>query len=270
MKKWSLLITLLFVVCTQQPQDVVVKVNGSYLTKSDFESYIPADNIRQLPDARLKEFCENWVDQEVLYLEAKKLKIDAEDSIRLVIDEYRKNLLAMDLVRRKFAGTSVEAVEVRDYFNKHEAEFLYAVKLGQIVLASQEAADMTLEEIKAGADFYKLARERSLTRLENPDDPKVITDYLPRGTIADFSIEEKIFKMDRGELSEVIPYLQGTFLIVKMIDKKKIKAKADFSQYSGAIYNYLLSNKYQAFVEEYVDSLKQQYTVDIDLSVLKE
>lgn len=261
---------LLIVACTQQPQDVVIKINGSYLTKSDFENYIPAENIRQLPDERLKEFCENWVDQEVLYLEAMKQELHKEDSIRLVIDEYKKNLLAMDLVRRKFAGTTVEASEVREYFTKHESEFLYAVKLGQIVLASLDAAEMTREEIKAGADFYKLAKERSLTRLENPDDPKVITDYLPRGTIADFAIEEKIFKMQRGELSEVIPYLQGTYLIVKMIDKKKIKTKADFSQYSGAIYNYLLSNKYQSFVEQYVDSLKQQYTVDIDLSVLKE
>ena len=103
----------------------------------------------------------------------------------------------------------------------------------------------------------------------SPDDPKIITDYLPRGTIADFAIEETIFSMKPGEMSEVIPYLQGTYLIVKLIDKKKMKAKVDYDQYSSVIYNYLLQKKYQDFLTQYVDSLKNHYKITIDLAPLK-
>jgi len=260
----------LFFFCAQQAEDVLVRVDGSVLTKADFEKYITEADYSKVPEEQIRQFCEKWADQEILYLEAKKQGIDKEDSIRLVLKEYEKNLLAMDLVRREFSGTTVDENEIKAYFNEHEKEFLYAVKLGQIVLPDIETARMTLQEIKAGADFFKLAKERSLTRFENPEDPKVVTDYLPRGTLGDFGIEETIFNMKRGEISDVIPYVQGTYLLVKMIDKKKMKSKADYDAYKGAIYNYLLAKKYQDFLSHYVDSLKTQYKVTIDLSVLKE
>lgn len=264
-----LLIIMLIISCTQQTKDVLVRVDGSALTKTEFENYIQESEYKKLPEERIKEFCQNWAEQEILYLEAEKQGIDKEDSIRLVLEEYKKNLLAMSLVRREFGESSVSETEIREYFEKHKNEFLYAVKLGQIVLPSFEAAKTTLEEIKAGADFFKLARERSLTRYENPKDPKIVTDYLPRGTIADFAIEEIIFSMELGEISDVIPYIQGTYLIVKVIDKKKMKARVNYDEYSASIYNYLLSRKYQDFLIHYVDSLKTQYKITIDLSPLK-
>jgi len=269
MKKAILLAFMLLSIFCQQEKGVIVRVNGSVLTLEQFENYIPATEYSQLPDEQLNEFCNNWADQEVLYLEAKKQGMDQIDSIKLVLDEYRKNLLAMELVRRSFSGTTVTDTEIRTYFEQHKDEFLYAVKLAQIVLPNQESAVTTLQEIKAGADFYKLAKERSLTRYENPDDPKVVTDYLYRGTIGDFGIEEVIFAMKPGDVSNVIPYVQGTFLIVKMVDKRKTFAQADYNKYSSAIYNYLMSKKYQNFLTAYVDSLGNQYKIEIDLSVLK-
>jgi peptidyl-prolyl cis-trans isomerase C len=238
------------------------------LTKAEFEKYIPEAEYEKLPVEQIREFCQNWAEQEIVYLEAKKQGIDKEDSIQAVLDDYKKQLLTMGLVRREFGGTSVSESEVREYFETHKDEFLYAVRLGQIVLPSYEAAQTTLEEIRAGADFIKLAKERSLTRYEDPNDPRVITDYLPRGMIADFGIEEQIYAMKPGEVSDVIPYLQGTYLIVKLIDKKKMKATADFEQYKTGIHNYLLSKKYQDFLKVYVDSLKNIYKIQIDLSPL--
>ena len=78
-----------------------------------------------------------------------------------------------------------------------------------------------------------------------------------------------IFKMMPGEVSNVIPYLQGTFLIVKMIDKKKMYSKVDYSTYSSQIYNYLMSRKYQEFLKSYVDSLKTKYKITTDLAPLR-
>lgn len=264
-----LILPLLIISCAEKKEDALVRVDGSVLTKTEFEKYIPASEYRRLSDARLEEFFKNWAEQEVLFLEAQKQGIDKEDSIRLVLDQYKKNLVAMELVRREFDGTSVTESEIIDYFDKHKNEFLYAVKLGQIVFSNYDLAKRTLEEIKAGADFFKLARDRSLTRFENPENPRVMTDYLQRGTFADFATEEVIFNMKPGELSAVIPYVQNTWLIVKMVDKKKVRAKTDYDEYRDAIYNHLLSKKYQDFLVQYVDSLKTHYTITIDLAPLK-
>ncbi len=268
MNKIILLILPLLILSCKEPQDVIVKVDGSTLTKEQFEKYIPATEYKKLTAGKLEEFCQNWADQEVLYLEAKKQGIDQEDSIKLVLDEYKKNLLAMDLVRREFGATTVSELEVRDYFDKHATEFLYAVKLAQIVLPNRESAQQTLDEIKAGANFLKLARERSLTRMENPDDPKVITDFLYRGTVSDYGTEEIIFNLKVGEVSEVIPYIQGTYLIVKLVDKRKVYAKADYDKYSSSIFNYLMQKKYQDFLGSYIDSLQSQYNIEIDVTPL--
>jgi len=268
MKKMILLTIPFLILSCQKPQNVIVKVDGSVLTKEQFEKYIPETEYKKLTADKLEEFCRNWVDQEVLYLEAKKQGLDQEDSIRLVLDEYKKNLLAMDLIRREFGATTVSELEVRDYFDKHNTEFLYAVKLAQIVLPSREVAQQTLEEIKAGANFLKLARERSLTRMEDPDNPKVITDFLYRGTVSDYGTEEIIFNLKVGEVSEVIPYIQGTYLIVKLVDKRKVYAKTDYDKYSSSIFNYLMQKKYQDFLNSYIDTLKNQYKIEIDITPL--
>ncbi len=264
-----LIVPLIIISCAEKKEDVLVKVDGSTLTKTEFEKYIPPSEYKRLSEARLEEFFDTWAEQEILYLEAKKQNIDKEDSVRLVLDQYKKNLLATELVRREFEGTSVAETEIIDYFDKHKDEFLYAVKLGQIVFSNFDRAMRTLEEIKAGADFFKLARDRSLTRFENPENPRVMTDYLQRGTFADFATEEIIFNMKPGEVSNVIPYVQNTWLIVKMVDKKKIKAKAEYDEYRDAIYNHLLSKKYQDFLVQYVDSLKTHYAITVDLAPLK-
>ncbi len=261
---------LLLVGCGEQEKDVIVTVDGSKLTKAEFEQYVPELDYRQIGEDRIKAFLDDWVQQEILYLQAKKMGIQNEDSVRFVLEQYKKNFLAMELVRREFGATTVTEKEIRSYFDEHSEEFLYAVKLGQIVLPTRELAVRTSEEIKSGADFFKIARERSLTRYQDPENPRIITDYLPRGVIADFAIEEIIFGMKPGEVSEAIPYVQGTYLIVKMIDKRKIKARAELTdEVKGQIYNYLLASKYQGFLVSYVDSLKSSYKITTDLTPLQ-
>ncbi len=256
--------------CAKKEKNVLVRVDGSSLTLEEFQKYIPESEYKNLPEQTITEILNNWANQEILYLEAKKQGIDKEDSVRLLIEQYTKNLMAMALIRRSFGQTTVSDQEIMSYFTSHQEEFMYAVKLAQIVLPSYEAAMVAYNEIKAGADFMKIAQERSLTRIENPENPRIITEYLPRGRIGDFATEEIIFNLKINEVSEPISYIQGTYLIVKMIDKKKIVSKVDLNdELKGQIYNYLISKKYQEFFQKFLDSLKTRYKVTTDLEPLK-
>lgn len=264
------MLTLGITTCAKKETDVLIRMDGSTLTLEEFKKYIPESEYKKLSDEETKEIFDEWINQEILYLEAKKRGIDKEDSIVLLLERYKKNLLAMALVRREFGETNIDENKILEYYNAHYDEFLYAVKLGQIVLPSYESAVATLAEIKAGADFFKIARERSLTRLENPENPRVISDYLPRGKLGDFSTEEAIFKMNIGEISDPIPHIQGTYLIVKLIDKKKIMSKVELTaELRAQIYNYLLSKAYQQFLTQLIDSLKANYKITTDLGPLK-
>lgn len=256
--------------CAKKEKNVLVRVDGSALSLEEFQKYIPESEYKNLPEETINEILDNWVNQEILYLEAKKRGIDNEDSVKMLVEQYTKNLMAMALIRRSFGATTVSEMEILNYFTAHQEEFTYAVKLAQIVLPSYESAMVSYNEILAGADFMKLAKERSLTRIENPENPKIITEYLPRGRIGDFATEEAIFSLKINEVSKPIPYIQGTYLIVKLIDKKKILAKAELNdELRGQIYNYLMSKKYQEFFQKFLDSLKTVYKVTIDIEPLK-
>ncbi|MCX7994587.1 MAG: peptidyl-prolyl cis-trans isomerase [candidate division WOR-3 bacterium] len=256
--------------CTKKEKNVLVRVDGSTLTLEEFQKYIPESEYKNLPEETITEILNNWANQEMLYLEAKKKGIDKEDSVVILIEQYTKNLMAMALIRRSFGTTTVSETEILNYFNAHQEEFTYAVKLAQIVLPSYESAMLTYNEIQSGADFMKIAKERTLARIENPENPRIITEYLPRGRIGDFSTEELIFKLKMNEVSQPIPYIQGTYLIVKLIDKKKIMPKAELNdELRGQIYNHLISKKYQEFLQKFIDSLKTVYKVTTDLTPLK-
>uniref|UniRef100_A0A7C6AFJ2 peptidylprolyl isomerase n=1 Tax=candidate division WOR-3 bacterium TaxID=2052148 RepID=A0A7C6AFJ2_UNCW3 len=258
------------IACAKKEKNVLVRVDGSTLTLEEFQKYIPESEYKNLPEETITEILNNWANQQILYLEARKRGIDKEDSVRLLIDQYTKNLMAMALIRRSFGNTTVSQSEILNYFTAHQEEFTYAVKLAQIVLPSYESAIVTYNEIKAGADFMKLAKERSLTRMENGENPRIVTEYLPRGRIGDFATEEVIFNLKMNEVSEPISYVQGTYLIVKLLDKKKILAKPELSdELKGQIYNYLISKKYQDFFQSFLDSLKTVYKVTTDLELLK-
>jgi|UniRef100_A0A7V3RHJ6 peptidyl-prolyl cis-trans isomerase C len=264
------LFALLNTFCAKKEKNVLVRVDGSTLTLEEFQKYIPESEYKNLSEGTITEILNNWANQEILYLEAKKRGIDKEDSVRMLIEQYTKNLMAMALIRRAFGSTTVNDAEIQEYFNKHQDEFLYAVKVAQIVLPSYEAAMVTYNEIMAGADFMQLAKERSLTRMEDPENPKIVTEYLPRGHIGNFATEEAIFNLKLNEVSQPIPYIQGTYLIVKLLDKKKVLSRAVLTdELKGQIYNYLISRKYQEFFEKFLDSLKTIYKVTTDLTPLK-
>ena len=115
MKRFTLLFVLLLLFnCAEQEKDVIATVNGSNLTKQEFEQYVPDVDYQQIGEDRIQSFLDDWVQQEILYLQAKKLGMHQEDSVKFVLEQYTKNFLAMELVRRAFGPTTVTEQEIRD------------------------------------------------------------------------------------------------------------------------------------------------------------
>jgi peptidyl-prolyl cis-trans isomerase C len=225
--KNSLLIALAllaFVSCPRKDGKAVARVDGSALTAEEVVLQIPADYRKMMTAADVENFLQSWAENEMLCLEARKRGIDREDSVKLLIDIYTKRILAEALKLREFNKITVTEDETRKYFEEHKDEFLHAVKVSQIVLASAEEAAKTLEEIKAGADFIKLAKTKSIVRDRNPTG---ITDYFTRGNYFP-EIEEIVFAMKVGEISPVMPAPDGSFLIIKLLERRRVKDSVDY------------------------------------------
>lgn len=256
MKKLIIISIILFGCAKKQDNSkVIARVDNIQLTANDFKKLYPENFIYQLSSNDLEKVLEEWANTQVLYLEAKKQKIDREDSIRLYLDVLKKTTLAQTLIMREVRKVSVTPVEAQAYFGKYKDNFLYAVKFLQIAVPTEADANQIMTEIKSGANFKKLAETRS----QRPIEPRFWkrTELPPR-------FGEKIYQLKPGEITGVVKEdISRNFLIGKLVEKKRIKSKVSFSEVSDYIYNILRFYKQSALYDSLTTAFKQKHTIEL-------
>lgn len=134
---------------------------------------------------------------------------DLEQDIRL-------NLLLEKLATK---DVHISEAEARAYYEDHEElyETPESVRLLQMILETPEEAEQALQELKDGADFSTLAKERSkdvLTAAKGGDLGLISLDdpFLP------LEILEAASALNPNQTSEVIP-LDDDFMIIRVVEK---------------------------------------------------
>jgi parvulin-like peptidyl-prolyl isomerase len=265
MKRYLLLMGIIglgLAACKKGKADkVVAEVGKTRLTTTEFNAQIPKEYSLS-PEQRV-DFLNKWVNSELLYQEAHRLGLEKNDTVKTRIRQLTKEYLVNEFIQREAQKVSVSKQEMFDYFNKYKNDFLYQVKIIQILLPDQLTAQRTLDEIKAGADFKKIAAERSLDRTTAQGQE---SNYFGRGT-GDPALEENIFSLKPGELSGVIPAPDG-FHLVKLIDKKQVKKDVAFEEETEYIYTVLYYQKSRRTVESLLAEAKKKQKVELHPELL--
>lgn len=233
---------------------IIARVGNSVLTDEELRRIIPPSLVQSVNPQMIVEL---WVRRELMYQEAKKRNLDKKDYIKQRLEELKKDLIAQALADEEASKVFVTNDEVRDYFSKHKDEFLYEIKISQIVLGNEIAANEVYEKLKKGADFKSLAKERSIDPMKGEE-----SKYLPRGTI-DPGLEEIIFNLSTGEFTKPIQTPDGAWRIIKVVDKKKVKEEAKLEDWEKYIRELLEIRKKQERIARFVDSLRTVYRVEI-------
>ncbi|MEA3308262.1 MAG: peptidylprolyl isomerase [Chloroflexota bacterium] len=95
------------------------------------------------------------------------------------------------------------------------------VNARHVLVATREEAEQLLTQIQAGADFATLARANSLdafTREQGGD-----LGYFPRGVLLSSEVEEAAFRLQPGQVSEVISSELG-YHILQVLDRVEDRA----------------------------------------------
>jgi parvulin-like peptidyl-prolyl isomerase len=256
-------LALLVAGCPSKPKgEVLARVNNEALTKDEFELLVPEGY--DVNQENLPEVLDKWVSNTLMYQEALKRKLDKNEETKASIKRLERDYLVNALLEEITGSASVSQAELMEYFNSHRDEFLYEVKIMRIVMADSLMAEKTLAEIQAGADFTALARERSQDMLlEGGQESR----YFARGVGdprmgGDPSVEEAIFALAPGRISNVIPSQEG-YQIVKLVDRKKVKetvALAEVREYIEAVLTY---RKNQDAVNRLLSSLREQAKIEL-------
>ncbi len=258
------LLAAVFSGCPPKPPagEVIARVNGDYLTREQFEALIPEGFV--VDRNNLPMILDKWVSNTLMYQEAVRRGIDKEEDVVTYLDRLRRDYLVNSLLEQITSTVSVSQSEMLEYYDAHKDEFAYEVKIMRIVLQDSLLAERTVAEIRDGADFGKLAAERSEDiLLEGGQESR----YFARGVGdprmgGDPDVEDAIFALDEGEVSGVISSQEG-YQIVKLVDKKKVKSEVSFGEVREYIEAVLAYRASQELVENTLSALRENANVEL-------
>jgi parvulin-like peptidyl-prolyl isomerase len=240
----------------------LASVNGDKLTGQELDSLSPEGF--QVTRENLPKILDKWVSNTLMYQEALRRGVDKEPQVQAHLKRLERDYLVNELLDRMTSSIKVGQDQLMQYFNQHKEEFSYEVKITRIVMADSMQAVQTAAELKAGADFQKLAKERSQDALlEAGQESRYFARNVgdPRNG-GDPGIVEAIFALSPGQVSGVVPSQEG-YQIIKLIDKKKVKADVTIADVKDDIEAILSYRRSQAMVDSVLTALRATAKVEL-------
>src|SRR5271170_2918806 len=235
---------------------VVARANGVDIHESDlaFAEEEIGGNMPAMPPEQKREYLITYLaDVVVLAQAAEAQKLDARDDIkrRLTFDHNRVLMEAMLADVGKAALTDEAMHKVYDDAAK-QVSSEQEVHARHILVATEDEAKAIAAQLKKGADFATLAKEKS-------KDPGAAEG----GDLGYFTKDQMVpefadvaFKLDKGQISDPV-HTQFGWHIIKVEDKR-VKPTPTFDQVKTQIQSYI-ARRAQA---ELVNKLRTAATVE--------
>jgi peptidyl-prolyl cis-trans isomerase SurA len=219
MKKITPLLVLLILfsgIVSSQKREVLITIDGTEITKAEFERIYRKNNQNLLEDSDIKspkEYLELYIDFKLKVVEAMNLKMDTGRAFREELAGYRKELAAPYLTDMNYDEALVRELYRRMTQEINASHILFLVDEN----ATQEQEEAVLQktqqvrnEILAGKDFHEAA-------LEYSEDPSAQSNRGNLGYFTAFQMvapfENAAFSIPAGTLSEPVRTSFGYHLI---------------------------------------------------------
>ena len=217
--------------CTppQSEERVVAFVNGKPITQTEFDhewAALPdATKARYEKEGGRQIFLKEFVDDEILLQEARKLGLDQSDAFRDRVRRYKEKLLKDELLKDRMK-TTVELTkeELDRYYEEHAGELLtpLKVRVAQMLLPNFPAAKDLETQVNRGGDFAKFAQRYSIdykTKAKGGD----LGPYRKGLVIPE--VDEAIKTLKPGMVSAPIKTEAGYYLVqITALDPEIIQA----------------------------------------------
>ena len=180
------------------------------------------------------------------------------------VEDYYKNQIVINNLLNKtvLSKIIISSSEIEEYYNNNKNEFITPeqVRVRHILVNSSEEAESILKELKDGADFIELAKEKSTcpSASEGGD-----LGYFANGQMVK-EFEDAAFALEVGELSPVVETQFG-YHIIKLLDKKPETA-IKLEDAMQDIEEKLKQEKQNAAFADYLDMLREK----ADIKIFKE
>ena len=196
-----------------QSEVILAKVDDKVITQKDFEEFLSRNmNLRRnkpySPEEK-KAMLDNLIRSLVVIAEAEKEKWDETPEFKAKMKLYRVEVLVQEYFA-KLPSVNVPEEEIELLLKEHPALLpKVTLQLKEILVKTDKEADAIYDELKKGADFSKIAvdKSKSETRVNGGSMRPVTRGMLPK------PLEEVAFSLKQGEFSKPIKTEKGYFIL---------------------------------------------------------
>ncbi len=224
---------------------LIATVNGVKITTSDMNTFFssqPASERPRTPQGAVAEL----INRELLKQEALKQKLDKEESFKKMLDAQRTNLLVNALLAKRIKDIDLSDKALKkEYDEKIKKADLTEYKARHILVKDKKAAEDIIKQLKDGADFQKLAKEKSTGPSANSGGD--LGWFSAATMVPEFSAALK--KMKKGQFSETPVKTQFGWHVILLEDSRKREAPP-FDKVKPQLKQSLTSKAIHAYIDQ--------------------
>jgi peptidyl-prolyl cis-trans isomerase C len=254
-------------------EKILARVGNRTVTQSDLDELIKRfESIRKDNPFSLdeKKMLINMLVKNLLVsIEAEKEKLDQKPEIQSRLKIYQNELLTQEYISQKIEPfVTVKNEEVEEILEKNPNLISKEmVTLKEILVKTEKEAEGIYQELKNGADFSKIATEKSISQTKTKEG---LMGTFSRGQLPP-DLERVVFNLKKGEFSKPIKTDEG-FQIFYLVSRREIdpgKIKMLKGKVKEKIIQVEKNRKIEAIMEKKIEELKKQNKVEIYLDQIK-
>jgi len=226
LNKYLILILLAFLSLNCQPEkdnstNVIAQVNEAFITLEELESKIPEGTNEEVKLALMRQFMEQWVEEEIFYQTAQNENIEYTATELILIKDFKRRLLIQSFIEAKInKNYRVLDKEIEDYYKQHKEEFVWNednVHIIHLVIENRERK--IFEEIRKSEDLLEIIKSYYFDIQSTSARPIGDLGYIKLSDLPEL-LSKKVKELSTGTISRPVKLTDG-YHFIQLLDYQK-------------------------------------------------
>lgn len=246
----------------EKPKNLIARVENNTLTTDDLNKI--ADTLK-LSLIQRKQIIDNWIENELLALEALDNDLDKDEAFKFNAEYNRKKILAGYFLDKYFAENEilVSDKEIDEYYANRKDDLIFnydILKLNQIILKSMAKAIEIRNSLSAKLNFKNTVNQL----LKENDIYEARYDfYVNENQLEPPELADVIRTMIPGEISYPIKIDNNKYLLTQLISKYEKGNTPTLEFVKELIKERIKIDKQKQLYRDLIKQLIKKYDIEI-------
>jgi parvulin-like peptidyl-prolyl isomerase len=239
-----------------QDERILVRINGSTLTVGDFVSLA-----KSYPKRSKDAILNDWTEQKLIDIEALSRHYEKQKEFREMVDRYEDQLLKNTFINKVIVPQIALSDEaLKEYYLSHQESFMKpaSFKIQQITVKTVQDAEDILNDLKNGAEFSWLAKNRSVdaTASEGGNLGWLTKAEMP------VPVRKVIETLKPGDISPIVK-IDSFYRITKLLDRKEGELE-EFAKVKRSVHRAAFEEQVNDILNSYISQLKKDSDIRVN------